>query len=112
MGIRERMRTENLIYWAPVEPNADGSMGFDQPVQLKTRWEDELKEFSGPNGIMHAYHHLYPSEMLAVGGMVVRGLVEELAYPLEPVECKAVRIIAVANTPNVRGTKQLPEAWC
>lgn len=112
MGIRERMRTTDIVYWAPGETNPDGTPSFELPVQLKARWEDEMKEYAGPNGITHAFHHIYPEQMLAVGGMVVRGILEDLGYPLDPVESGASRIIEIANTPNIRGTKQLPEAWC
>jgi hypothetical protein len=108
MGLIERIRIHELVYWAPKGTDAFGNITFEQPIEIKGRWEDGVHEkvlMKTSEVITHA--RVYVDRVLEPGGYLMRGALETLQVMLPPPSDTAYEIKLYKELPNIRGNKIL-----
>jgi hypothetical protein len=74
MRLLRKMRKQNAVYWAPLEINTNGEWTYDEPVQLKVRWEDRVEEVK----LQASKALVYVDRELVVQGVLWKGKISEL----------------------------------
>jgi hypothetical protein len=104
-----------IVYWGT--PVADGLGGrtFDDPVEIRVRWEDSQNEFvdvAGRQAISSAV--LYPNQDLSLGGYVYLGRLADLS-PAEKTNPFALdgakEIRGWAKSTSLDGKTTMRKAW-
>lgn len=75
MGLIERMlKYDKLVYWAPKGKDRVGKTTFENPVEMRCRWEDGATVVRDQNGEEHIYNAtVFVGEDLDVEGMLWHG---------------------------------------
>lgn len=113
MSLITRCQRETLVYWAPNSTNMAGELEWHAPVEMTCRWDDKVQEIRTDDGTYVLAKSEVISEIkLEVGGIVFRGTLNDVVYPDTPRDNPNVfRILKVMETPNLRYTERLYEAW-
>ena len=76
---QNRLLKTTIVYWG--NPTADGYGGytFDDPIEIKCRWEDRTELFVDPNGKeQRSTAVVYVDRAVAVEGYLFKGTLEDL----------------------------------
>jgi hypothetical protein len=70
----QRNMAQVATYWPPAANDGFGGTEFDQPRQIKCRWQDDAVMFRDAQGREHVSQSIvYPAEPLALGGYLLLG---------------------------------------
>ena len=104
------------VYWAPLPSDPDNLYNerlYDDPIDLKVRWEDEQQEIIlSDDSKATSKARIMCDQPVELGGVLFLGDTSELTDLDDPFNNdKAWKIIKIETTPNVRAKKALYEAY-
>ena len=69
------MRRQRAVLWTrSAEPNKFGKFTYDEPIEIRCRWEDVAKEFRDTKGqTVMSMSIVYVDRVLSVGDMLRKG---------------------------------------
>lgn len=119
MKIITKCQVSTAVYWAPLRVNnvlqTDdyGLPLFKSPVELTCRKDDEEKQVINATGtVVLSTSQYIVDQAVEVGGFIVEGELTKITKPTKPREVLGAKeILAIANTPTLRGNKILHEAF-
>ena len=113
---------QTAVYWGNPVPDGFGGFTFDEPVEIKCRWEDKIRTFTNLNGIETASKAMILSPVdLCHQGWVFLGTLEDV-YTLLDVDSSnitinpkdvqgAYEIVAIDKTPLFRSTTKFVKEY-
>lgn len=113
MSIITRCQRQRLVYWERIGTEVTGEGVYGSPVEVACRWDDRVREIIGPHGTkVLSRVEIISQFRLEVGGLVRKGTLADTAYWDDPKQNTGVyEILESSETPNLRGTESLFEAW-
>jgi len=131
MSIIERMCKQDAVWWArqrdtngALVNSEDGRPMWELPVQIKCRWDDEIREFIGRHGTLeHSMSVVYVDRDMSLGDCLMLGTLADLEDSNDSnstndtndssveVVSGALEILGWAKNPNIRATKFLRTAF-
>lgn len=107
MQILNRMRKQYAVYWAPKAADRAGIAGFEDPVEVRVRWEDALGELVTPTGQPTLSKTVvYMPYAAKVGGYLWLGALEDLESAEEPTKNTGAYTITDIKTIPTLNAKQ------
>lgn len=119
MKLIKRCQISTAVYWAPLrtagvlQTDDYGQVIFKSPVQITCRKDNEHREVITVTGTNVISTSQFITEVaVEVGGMIMEGLLSKVSKPSKPREiAEAKEIVAVADTPTLKGNAILHEAF-
>lgn len=113
MGLISRCQKSELTYWPLTGTQSNGQPIYGAPKQITCRWDDRISEVQGQRQtVVLSKHQIITEIKLTPGDMVLHLPLVQVPYRDVPKDNPgAVEVIAVAETPNLRHTETLYEAW-
>jgi hypothetical protein len=105
---------QDALYWGSPSASGWGGSDWDDPVEIKCRWELRQEVFRNAQGDeVHSQAIVYLSQDLDIGGYLRLGDLDDISSDTEtPDEVDgAFEIRGFAKIPNVKGTKFVRKAW-
>jgi len=97
------MRRMKAVWWARLEPDQYGKFSFDDPVEIKCRWEDKADEFRNSEGQMEASTAtVYVDRIMKNGDKLKRGELDSETPDDPSDDLLAFEIQAFEQFPNFR----------
>lgn len=104
MSIISKMRKQDAVYWAPVGLDDNNRYIYDEPVEVKCRWDERSeRDFNTIGEEINVKATVYVDREVALGGVLWLGLLVDA--PLTPPEHNKIKIYRVM--PNLRATEFL-----
>lgn len=99
--LKKMLKKGRAVYWAPKGVDDFGQPKYDEPVEIKCRWEDRNEQFINQAGEQVVSKSIvYVDRKLQLGGMLAKGTLENLTSQTVP-----------ANNPDsgeIRGWGEVP----
>lgn len=113
MSLLSRMRKQYAVYWAPGGIGPDGATTFEEPVELRVRWEDSQEQFVNREGdVKVSKSKVYTENNLEISGYLWKGNLEDLTDPSDPLGNEdAYEIQSVSEIPDMKAKRFLRIAW-
>lgn len=83
--IKRNLR-QTAVYWSNPVNRGNGRFDYDDPVEIRCRWEDKTQEFAADDDIGTKYVSrsiVYTSSLLSVDGKLFLGTLAELSDYLD-----------------------------
>lgn len=104
MSLISRMRRQTAVYWHPIGRDVNGKYLYDDPEQIKCRWDDryevDVDQFGEEINIRAT---VYVDREVAIGGVLWLGLL--VNAPDTPPEHGKIRLLR--NHPNLKASETL-----
>ncbi len=111
MSIITRMLRQQGIYWSLAGTDADGQPTWNDPIQIKVRWEDKLHEVGDKEGErQEPMGRVYVDRDVTIGSYLLLGEITS-SLNSDPRAAGAYRIAAFEQLPNIRATETLRTAF-
>jgi hypothetical protein len=111
MSLISKMRRQTAVYWARTGTNDRGRAVFDNPVELRVRWDGVVEEFVSPDGRTGLSHaKVYVGEDVTLGGILWLGTLADLTDAQEAAPLTitgAYEIRRFDTIPNMKATEFL-----
>lgn len=113
MGLIRRCQKSELTVWPFISTESNGQPVYGAPLEITCRWDDRTSEVQGQRQtVVLSKHQIITEIKLVPGDMVLHKPIAEVTYLDNPKDnTGAVEVIAIAETPNLRHTETLYEAW-
>jgi hypothetical protein len=116
MGLLERMRKQDAVYWAPTTYDAFGAPLHADPTALLVRWEDTQEQYVDATGTTRVSRaKVYVGEDLELGGLIMLGdisIAQDSGFPADPRSYEGVlEIRSFTKIPNRKATKFLRQVF-
>ena len=114
--LTKRMRKQTAVYWASPVEDGFGGADFDDPVEIKVRWEQKQELFiDGAGNEVRSQAVIYPGQVLDIGGYLYLGELNDLdSTVMEPEDVttgNVYEVRAFSISPNRKGTSYVRKAW-
>jgi len=104
MGLISRMRKQKAVYWAPTGRDQENRYLYDDPVEIKCRWDERYeRDFNMYGEEIDIRSTVYVDREVALGGVLWLGLLVDA--PDTPPEHQKIKVIR--EHPNMRATEKL-----
>jgi hypothetical protein len=105
--IAERFMNQKAVYWAHVGDNESGEPEFDEPIEIRCRWDDLHEEFLDRNGAtVISRARVMVDRDTPERGRLWLGVLEDLESESDPeANYGAYEIRNFSKVPNRQGTK-------
>lgn len=113
MSVIKKMRKQAAILWTrKTEPDDFGKFGFNEPVQIKCRWDEKTGTVVGKTGeIMSGMDTVYVDREVRLGDKLKKGSMDSTT-PDDPLTDKeAFEIEGIENIPNFKAKEFLHIAY-
>lgn len=119
----KRISVQTIVYWGTPVADAFGGYTYDDPIEIKGRWEDKLKIINNTKGEEFITNsQILTNEDLTIGGMVYLGTLDELnqldidlesgeTYLLPRQVIDAYKIVTRDRIPLVRSTTKFVKIY-
>ena len=113
MGIEKfikKISVQTAVYWGNPVNDGSGGFVFDEPVEIKCRWEDKTKVVDSPDGsetLSDAF--ILTNEDLVEGGYLYLGTLSDLdsdEYDDPKSKTDARKIINRSKIPMIKSTRE------
>jgi len=106
MSLIERMlKYDNAVYWAPLGRDKFNNLKFDQPVEIKCRWEEGITIRRDPDGTERIFNAtVFVDRDLDADGRLFHGKltdIQDVEDPSVPPE-ESKLILQFNKTPDLR----------
>ena len=115
MGYLTRNLRQKMVYWGNPQPDGYGGYTYDDPVEIKGRWEEREELFIDSAGVQQVSRaRVFIDQDVVVDGYL---LLAELSTVSSGEEGSpgtvdgAFRIRGYRKTPNLRATDYERKAW-
>ena len=105
---------QTIVYWGNPQPDGFGGFSFDDPVEIKGRWEDRQELFIDAQGNeIRSQAVVYLAQDVDLGGYLYLGDLDDFSSSApEPTDStKAKEIRALRKIPNLKCTAFLRKVW-
>lgn len=110
MSIITKMLKQAVVYWAPTGNDRFGKPTWDNPVELRARWEQSTGSVKAPDGETKTYGTIvYVESDVEVGGMILCSPLTSGMF--DPREAGAIEIMKFDKLPNFKATEFLRTAY-
>jgi hypothetical protein len=111
MSILTKMLKQTAVYWAPDSMRGDGTWTFDDPIEIKCRWQDTQEQFIDKNGqVRISSAKVFVDRDLKGGGFLWQGSLVDLESTNPKENEGAYEIMKFGKMPNLKATKFLRTA--
>lgn len=111
----ERFLKQTAVWWQIYGHDAQGHRQFEEPVEIKCRWEDLSEEFADPNGQTRISRSKVLVERdLGIGDLLLLGTMDDVVFPDEPLHEENGHVMEIQRfdkIPDRRARKFLRIAW-
>ena len=113
MALIDTFMRQRCVYWAPAGTDDSGNPKYEDPVELKCRWEDNVQEYMDPAGNrMVSNAQVFVPVKVETRGVLWRGRYDDVEDYTDPfANPDAYEIRRYTEQPNIRATKFLRSAW-
>jgi hypothetical protein len=115
MGIISRVRKQTAVYWPPsITFDKYGQPQTENPREISCRWDDVTEEFVdalGTRVVGRAIVMVPVEESVEVGGVLMLGTLDDLTEITPKDNEGAYEVRRIDETPNIRNTQTLVEAY-
>lgn len=109
MGILTKMRKQYAVYWGVAGKNESGQNTYQEPIELRVRWEDDDFAFIDAVGsTLASTTSVYVDRVLDIGGILWKGRLQDVPSQTDPVSMEgADEIIKFKEIPDLKAKKFL-----
>lgn len=112
MSIISRMRRQRAVYWEQNGIDRFGKLSFNEPVEIKCRWDDGNQDLRTPQGQSIMFNSVvYVDREMKIGDMLMKGELESGTDndPHKEPEAKSIQRFNI--NPNLRNTENIYTAF-
>lgn len=107
LGILKKMRKQWAVYWATESNDQFGNPVYEEPVEIKCRWEDKQDLFRDKEGKeVVSSAKVWPDRHLTLDGVLWEGRLEDVPSQTHPFENPGSRAIRSTNSVPSLNAKQ------
>ena len=113
----KRFLKQNAIYWGTPVNDGYGAYTFNDPIEIKCRWEYKQELFISTNGVeQHSVAKVFVEQELEVEGYLMLGTLDDLdsvtndPYDL-PTGFTAYQIKGYSNISSISNKNTLKKVW-
>lgn len=99
------------VYWGNPVNRGNGRFDYDDPIEIRCRWEDKTQEFAADDDIGTKYVSrsiVYTSQVLSVDGKLFLGNLAELSDHLDSSGGTYIDPINVEEAYLIKRTEKIP----
>jgi hypothetical protein len=112
MSLIKSMRRQTAVWWKKGAPDQYGTDSFDDPVEVKCRWEEVGQEYLSAQGEKQLSRAIvYVDRKMAMGDRLAQGLLDS-DTPADPMNHAGSYLVERFDVlPNLRNTENLYTAY-
>jgi hypothetical protein len=114
--LTRRLRKQDAVYWGSPVADGFGGYDFDDPVEIRVRWEHKPELFINLAGNeVRSQAVVFPGVDLDIGGYLYLGELSDLdSTVMEPKDVTTGRVYEIrgfSKSPSRRGKKFVRKVW-